>query len=113
MYEKKNVYRINGKLFVARNVENAIRMFREVYPFPDDVDSVEAVRDDQGFSLAYVESNEYELKYEPKDRAMDPGYMESLTLSNEPIPTEEMIDGQCVCKELPPDFIVRDDDYPF
>ena len=109
----KKIYRINGKLFVAGNIHGAIRIFEQEYPFPNEVETVELIKDGDGCSLAKVE--EYEnLRtevggYNYRDDCMDPSYIDSITLDDEPrpIPTDGM-EGHC--KELPPDFIVCDEE---
>lgn len=114
--ETKKIYRINGKLFVAGNIHGAIRMFEQEYPFPNEVETVELVKDGDGCSLARVE--EYEnLRteddgYNYRDCCVDPNYIDSITLADEPhpIPTGGM---EGYCKELSPDFadfIVRDEE---
>lgn len=112
--ETKKIYRINGKLFVAGNIHGAIRLFEEAYPFPAEVETVELMKDDNGCSLATVEKYE-NLKtedgdgYNYRDNCADPNYIGSITLDDEPhpIPTDGM---EGYCKELPTDFIIRDDE---
>jgi hypothetical protein len=42
------VYEINGNLVVADNVENAIKIFREKFPFPNDVVTINLVQSKEG-----------------------------------------------------------------
>lgn len=112
---KKKVYLINGKLFVADNVDRAIMLFKKEYPFPDEVEEVTLVKDSHGFSLATVEEPCDSLgdffvdPAMPRDNCVDPNYLNSITLDDEmsPIPVDF---EPCVCKELPPDFIIRDEE---
>lgn len=96
MTKRTKIFDINGQLFVADTVEDAIKLFREEYPFPNDIQFIHKVEGGGGSDLAY----EKDYGVEPPhglsfDGCQDPNYIQSLTISDEPIPVceEPYFDG--------------------
>lgn len=104
MNKYTRVFRINGILFVADSIEKAISLFHKEYPWPTEVEEVEAVKSRDGSPMAHIaeaeqsEPDDYIAYTEEdfRDNNIDPNYIQSLTISDEPIPT---------CKELDPETL--------
>ncbi len=122
MSKYTRVFRINGMLFVADSIEKAISLFHKEYPWPTEVEEVEAVKSKDGSPMAHIaedeqlEPDDY-IAYTEKDfrdNNIDPNYMQSLTISDEPVPTiqsqvtfeeiDDYLSGKASCKELPPEI---------
>lgn len=69
------VFRINGHLFVADAMEDAIKLFREKYSFPIEIEEVTCVKGTDGSSLAVICDQDYGM------RTFDDG--EPVTTGNE------------------------------
>ena len=54
--ETTHVFRVNGDLVVATNIENAIRSYKEKHPFPASVDTVERIFNNDSTDNAIMES---------------------------------------------------------
>lgn len=79
-----HVWRINGQLIVADTIEKAIEVFKGKFEYPAEVDKIERVYND-GYpetSVAYVESNDEPLKFNPSN--CDPDFYK---------PLDGMVDG--------------------
>lgn len=101
MSRTTKIFQINGRLFVADNIGEAIRLFQDEYPFPNEVEEVQLIKGRDGSPLAYIEDAEANADLSGGynfDQCQDPNYIESLTIADEPIP---------VCKETPLDYTLE------
>lgn len=103
MSNTTKVFQINGHLFVADTVEDAIKLFRKEYPFPNEVEEVQLIRGRNGSSLASIDDcgEGEKILNHYYDQCQDPNYIQSLTINDEPIQ---------VCKEMPPIDLLDDYD---